>query len=151
MSRLSLLLAAFPLAAADHTSPSLPHSGPNPLKVAILLERLGKAYDIVPLDFSDDAKNGVKGAEFLKLNPNGRVPALVDHTNGDFTVWESGAILYYLARKYDSTYLGKTPEEEAVTMQWLTHQLSGLGVSGVAWRVGRDAWPQPAARGSMAP
>ncbi|CAO1614853.1 unnamed protein product [Sympodiomycopsis kandeliae] len=103
--------------------------GPNPLKVAILLEKLGLTYDVVPLVFGDDADNGVKGAKFLKLNPNGRVPALVDHQNNDFTVWESGAILLYLVGKYDKDgkFSGKTVEEQALTNQWLTHQLSGLG------------------------
>lgn len=92
--------------------------GPNPLKVAILLEKLGLSYDVVPLDFGDDAEKGVKG-KFLKVNPNGRVPALVDHQNNDFTVWESGAILLYLVAKYDKDgkYLGKTPEEQAITNQ----------------------------------
>jgi glutathione S-transferase len=103
--------------------------GPNPAKIAILLEKLNLSYDVIPLDFSDDAKNGVKGTEFLKLNPNGRVPALVDHQNSDFTVWESGAILFYLVSKYDSQgkFFGKDIEEQTITMQWLTHQLSGLG------------------------
>lgn len=95
--------------------------------MAILLEKLGLTYDVIPLDFSDDPEKGVKGSNFLKLNPNGRVPALVDHQNSDFCVWESGAILYYLVDRYDKEgkYFGKTSEERAVTMQWLTHQLSG--------------------------
>ena len=101
--------------------------GPNPLKAAILLEKLGLTYDVDALDFGDDAEKGVKGAKFLKFNPNGRVPALVDHQNKDFCVWESGAILYYLVEKYDKEgkFFGKTPEEKTITMQWLTHQLSG--------------------------
>lgn len=94
-------------------------SGPNPLKVAILLEKLGLAYEVVPLDFGPDPDKGVKGKKFLKINPNGRVPALVDHKNSDFTVWESGAILYYLAEQYDSQgkYFGKDIKEKTVTMQ----------------------------------
>lgn len=131
--------------------------GPNPLKVAILLEKLGLSYDVVPLVFGDDPEKGVKG-KFLKINPNGRVPALVDHQNKDFTVWESGAILLYLVGKYDKEgkFLGKTVEEQTITHQvssdgakeertyrhadvkicfaahfsdpqWLLHQMSGLG------------------------
>lgn len=103
--------------------------GPNPLKAAILLEKLGLTYDVIALDFSNDSEKGVKGSKFLKLNPNGRVPALVDHQNKDFTVWESGAILYYLVEKYDKDgkFFGTNAEDRAVVMQWLTHQLSGLG------------------------
>lgn len=65
----------------------------------------------------------------MKICPNGRVPALVDHQNNDLVVWESGAILYYLVDKYDTQgeYFGRTPEERAETMIWVTHQLSGLG------------------------
>ncbi len=55
--------------------------GPNPLKVALLLEYLGLSYDVVALDFGDDPEKGTKGAKFTKINPNGRVPALVDHQN----------------------------------------------------------------------
>lgn len=103
--------------------------GPNPLKAAVLLENLGISYDVVPLDFGDDAENGVKGAKFLKLNPNGRVPCLVSNDSSGLALWESGAIMYYLCDKYDKTgqYFGKTVEERAIVMQWLTHQLSGLG------------------------
>lgn len=63
---------------------------------------------------------------FLKVNPNGRVPALQD---GDLTVFESGAILSYLAEKYDSsgTYQGKDVKEKALINSWLFHQVSGLG------------------------
>lgn len=72
---------------------------------------------------------GVKSENFLKVNPNGRVPALVDHNKNDFTVWESGAILYYLVEQYDKEgkFFGKDVAEKTVVMQWLTFQLSGLG------------------------
>ena len=53
-------------------------------KVAIVLEELGLDYEIVPIDISTGEQ---KSPEFLKLNPNGRVPALVDHSNGDFVIW----------------------------------------------------------------
>ncbi|CAD6890571.1 unnamed protein product [Tilletia controversa] len=104
--------------------------GPNPPKVALLLEWLNLSYEIVPRVFGD-GPNGVKAPDFLALNPNGRVPALVDHGNNDFTVWESGACLIYLADKYDQEgrFYGKTAEERALTAQWLTYQLSGLGPS----------------------
>jgi glutathione S-transferase len=123
----SLRIASTPLDA--HLSHSSRFTGPNPLKVAILLEYLGLSYDVKALDFGDDPEKGVKGAAFMKVNPNGRVPALVDHQNKDLVIWESGAILYYLVDKYDTKglFLGHTPEERAETMIWLTHQLSGLG------------------------
>lgn len=103
--------------------------GPNPLKAAVLMEHLGISYDVVPLDLNDDPEKGVKGAKFLKINPNGRVPCLVSNDSNGFSVWESGAILTYLADKHDKEgkFYGKTPEERAITMQWLTFQLSGLG------------------------
>ena len=103
--------------------------GPNPLKAAILLEKLGLDFDVIDLDFGDDPKRGVKSEKFLKVNPNGRVPALVDHKNNDFTVWESGAILFYLVEQYDKQgqFFGKDVIEKTVVMQWLAFQLSGLG------------------------
>lgn len=73
--------------------------GPNPVKVAILLEHLGLSYDVIPLSFGE-GKGTVKDPSFVdKVNPNGRVPGLIDHENNDFTVFESGAILQYLAEK----------------------------------------------------
>lgn len=104
--------------------------GPNPLKIAILLEKLGLDFDVVDLDFGDDPKRGVKSERFLKVNPNGRVPALVDHNKNDFTVWESGAILYYLTEQYDKDgkFFGKDVTEKTIVMQWLTFQLTGLSV-----------------------
>lgn len=103
--------------------------GPNPLKAAILLEKLGLEFDVIDLDFGDDPNRGVKSEKFLKVNPNGRVPALVDHSKNDFTIWESGAILYYLVEQYDKQgkFFGKDVIEKSVVMQWLAFQLSGLG------------------------
>ena len=103
--------------------------GPNPFKAAILLEKLGLSYEVVALDFGDDAEKGVKGAKFLAVNPNGRVPALVDHNKSDLCVWESAAILYYLVDAYDKEgkFFGKNAEERAIVMQWVAHQMSGLG------------------------
>ncbi|KAF8577139.1 glutathione S-transferase [Ramaria rubella] len=101
--------------------------GPNPFKIAILLEELGVEY---VTDFGD-GPNGVKHADFLKHNPNGRVPAIIDHTNNDRTLWESGAILLYLAERFDKTggLIGQTLEEKAVVWEWLFYQVSGLGPS----------------------
>ena len=56
---------------------------------------------------------------------NGRLPALIDHTNNDYIVWESGAILLYVAERFDTTgkFSGKTLEERAEVWQWLMFQV----------------------------
>ncbi|KAJ4409314.1 hypothetical protein N0V91_002670 [Didymella pomorum] len=76
-------------------------SGPNPIKVAIVLEFLNLAYSVKMWDFGDDPNKGVKGASFLSINENGRVPALEDPNTGVVS-WESGACINYLRRRYDS-------------------------------------------------
>ncbi|KAF9692854.1 hypothetical protein EKO04_009312 [Ascochyta lentis] len=76
-------------------------TGPNPIKVAIALELLKLPYEVKSWEFGDDPKNGVKGATFLKINENGRVPALEDPNTGVVS-WESGAILNYVRRQYDT-------------------------------------------------
>ncbi|KAI5358948.1 putative glutathione S-transferase, Thioredoxin-like superfamily, glutathione Transferase family [Septoria linicola] len=68
-------------------------TGPNPYKVAAALEFLGLPYEVKLWQFGD-ARNGVKGPAFLKINENGRVPALEDPNTG-VTSWESGAVLNY--------------------------------------------------------
>lgn len=74
--------------------------GPNPIKIAIACESLKLPYDIKLWEFGNDPEKGVKGVEFLKINENGRVPALEDPNTG-VLAWESGAIMNYLRRKYD--------------------------------------------------
>ncbi|KAG6354956.1 hypothetical protein INS49_004037 [Diaporthe citri] len=69
--------------------------GPNPFKVLITLEELGIPYGKVEVE-------DVKSAGFLKLNPNGRTPVIVDPNNDNFTLWESGAIIEYLVETYDA-------------------------------------------------
>ncbi|GAA6037598.1 hypothetical protein JCM8097_006133 [Rhodosporidiobolus ruineniae] len=101
--------------------------GPNGWTVAFLLKALGLSYETKYLDFG---KNEQKGEEFLKITPNGRIPALVDHQNNDFTIWESKAILQYLVEKYDKERkftVGTSPEEQAILLQWLFFQASGQG------------------------
>lgn len=102
--------------------------GPNGWTVAFVLKALGKTYETKYLDF---AKGEQKGAEFLAKNPNGRIPALVDHENGDFTVWESKACMKYLVAKYDTdkklTVSGI--EDETLLDTWLFFQASGQGQS----------------------
>jgi glutathione S-transferase len=76
-------------------------TGPNPYKVAILLEALNVAYTVKLWDFSSSA-SVVKGPEFTSINPNGRVPALEDPNTG-VTSWESLACTNYILRVYDSS------------------------------------------------
>ncbi|PWY97338.1 glutathione S-transferase [Testicularia cyperi] len=114
---------------AQYTLYSHNGGGPNPPKVAVLLEHLGIDYDVVKLDFGDDPEKGVKSAKFLQINPNGRVPALVSNDSEKFAVWESGAILQYLVDKHDKAgkFSGSTPEERAVVNQFLMFQMSAVG------------------------
>ncbi|KAF3397819.1 Protein URE2 [Penicillium rolfsii] len=89
---------------AAHLKPLVLHahaSGPNPIKIAIALESLNIPFTVKCWDFSDDPSKGVKGAEFLKINENGRVPALEDPNTGVVS-WESGACMNYVRRVYDT-------------------------------------------------
>ena len=63
---------------------------------------------------------------FLKINPNGRIPAIIDHDNGDFAVFESGAILIYLAEK-TGKFLPTEPKARSRVLQWLMFQMGGVG------------------------
>ena len=80
-------------------------TSPNALKVAIVLEYLKIPYDIEIWEIGDDPVRGLNTGKFLtKLSPNGRVPVLVDPNTG-VHVWESGAIINYLKRQYDTSNL----------------------------------------------
>ncbi|PJZ68850.1 glutathione S-transferase [Leptospira perolatii] len=96
---------------------------PNGRKVSIMLEELGIPYTVHPIRLD---KLEQKEESFLKINPNGRIPAIVDSDNGDFPVFESGAILLYLAEK-TGKFLPKDPKERSIVMQWLMFQMSGVG------------------------
>ncbi|TFK90922.1 glutathione S-transferase C-terminal-like protein [Polyporus arcularius HHB13444] len=101
-------------------------SGPNGWKVAFVLEELGLSYHSVYLDFG---KKEQKGPEHTQYNPNGRIPTLIDHHNGDFVIWESNAIYLYLVEKYDKEHkISVVGEKDKYTMlQWLFFQASGQG------------------------
>jgi glutathione S-transferase len=100
--------------------------GPNGWKVAMLLQELGIEYENKFLDIENGEH---KQPDFLKYNPNGRIPAIIDHKNNDHVVWESGAILYYLAKKYDTEhkFLPAKLEDETDVLTWVAFQISGLG------------------------
>ena len=96
---------------------------PNGFKVSIALEELGLSYTVRPISLG---KLEQKEEWFLKINPNGRVPAIIDHGNGDFAVFESGAILIYLAEK-TGKLLPTEPKARSRVMQWLMFQMGGIG------------------------
>lgn len=101
------------------------HPTPNPAKVALMLEETGLAYETVPVDTS---KGEQHLAAFRAINPNGKLPALVD-TEGpggkEVRVFDSTAILLYLAEKTGS-FLG-APEQRPELLSWLLFIASGLG------------------------
>ncbi|RYV02228.1 glutathione S-transferase [Shewanella sp. OPT22] len=96
---------------------------PNGYKVSIALEEMGIEYKIHELHLST---NEQKKPEFLAINPNGRIPAIVDKDNDDFNVFESGAILVYLAEK-TGKFLPKDEKARSRVMQWLMFQMGGVG------------------------
>lgn len=96
---------------------------PNGHKVSIALEELGLAYDTHVLSFD---KQEQKAPEFLKINPNGRIPAIVDRDNDHFAVFESGAILLYLAEK-TGRLLPADVKGRSTVIQWLMFQMGGVG------------------------
>ncbi|MCM2280994.1 MAG: glutathione S-transferase family protein [Bdellovibrionaceae bacterium] len=79
----------------------------------LVLEELGLPYEVMSLDMM--GKREHKSEAYLKLNPNGKVPCLSD---GDFVIWESMAITWYLADKYRPALLGATPEMRGLVQQW---------------------------------
>jgi glutathione S-transferase len=104
----------------------LAESGLNWLKLVVLMEELGLSYNEVILDF---AKQEHKTEEYRKLNPNGRIPTLVDHSNNDEVIWESNAILKYIAERFDTErkLLDTDEKEKADLDTWLFYQASHQG------------------------
>ena len=96
---------------------------PNGYKVSIALEELELAYTLHVLDL---AAGEQKREGFLKINPNGRIPAIVDREAGDFAVFESGAILIYLAEK-TGKLMPTDAKGRSLVLQWLMFQMGGVG------------------------
>jgi GST-like protein len=99
---------------------------PNGVKVSIALEEMGIPYEAHLITLSDA---DVKSSEFLSLNPNNKIPAIIDPNGPDgapIGLFESGAILLYLAEK-SSKLIGSTPADKAHVTQWLMFQMGGLG------------------------
>jgi GST-like protein len=98
---------------------------PNGYKTPILLEELGLEYELIPINIS---KGEQKTPGFLALNPNGKIPALIDEDaeGGSLTVFESGAILEYLAEK-SGKFMPKDVHGKYAVMEWLMFQMAGVG------------------------
>lgn len=96
---------------------------PNGWKASVALEEMGLAYNVIAVDL---AANEQKTPEYLALNPNGRIPTIVDRDNDNFAVFESGAILLYLAQK-TGQFWSEDPKQQSLITQWLMFQMGGIG------------------------
>lgn len=102
-------------------------AAPNGHKVQILVEELGVAYRMVPVNIT---RGDQHAPAYRAINPNGRIPAIVDHAPADggapFPVFETGAIMVYLADK-EKRFLPTSVRERSEVLQWLFWQVGGLG------------------------
>jgi len=98
---------------------------PNGRKISIMLEEVGLPYTVKPVNLG---ANEQATPQFLALNPNGKIPAIVDHdvAGGPLAIFESGAILVHLAEK-TGRLLPREVRARAATMQWLMYQMSHVG------------------------
>lgn len=101
-----------------YTSPT-----PNGWKASCTLEELELPYEVHPIDLG---KNVQKEEWFLKISPNGRIPAIVDRDADDFAVFESGALMIYLAEK-TGRLLPTDPKGRSKVIQWVMFQIGGIG------------------------
>ena len=97
------------------------HPSPNPMKIALYLEEAGLPYELVPMD---TRKGEQHTPAFMAINPNAKTPALVD---GDATVFDSNAILLYLAEKTGQFLPANTPALRAEMLSWLMFVATGIG------------------------
>ena len=95
-------------------------TAPNPMKVALCLEEMGLAYEPIPVDTRKGAQHK---PEYLAVNPNAKVPAIVD---GDTTMFDSNAIVLYLAEK-TGKFLPAKPAQRGPMLSWLMFVASGVG------------------------
>ncbi len=98
-------------------------STPNGWKVSVMLEEIGMEYTTHHVDIMIGAQ---KEDWFLKLCPNGRIPAIVDRDNDDISIFESGAIMLYLAKK-SGQLMPRDDKGESRVTQWLMFQMAGIG------------------------
>ncbi len=100
---------------------------PNGRKVSIMLEEVGLPYSVHSVNIGTDEQFS---PEFLAINPNNKIPAIVDPQGPGgqpLSLFESGAILIYLAEKTMSPLLAQDPEQRILTLQWLMFQMGGVG------------------------
>lgn len=98
-------------------------STPNGWKASVALEELELPYEVKVINLMAQEQ---KKPDYLKVNPNGRIPAIVDHDNDAFAVFESGAILVYLAEK-TGKLMPTDVKGRSLVMQWLMFQMGGVG------------------------
>jgi len=96
---------------------------PNGWKASVALEEMGLEYSVVPVNL---LKGEQKTASFLAKNPNGRIPVIVDKSEDDHVVFESGAIMIYLAEK-TGMFLPSDVKGRSKVLQWLMFQMGGVG------------------------
>jgi len=96
---------------------------PNGKKISIALEEMDLDYHVIKMDLG---RKDQKQDWYLRLNPNGRIPTIVDRDNDDFVVFESGAILIYLAEK-TGLLMPQDEKGRSLTIQWLMFQMGNLG------------------------
>jgi len=96
---------------------------PNGWKASIMLEEIELPYTVHPIKLQDGQQ---KESWYLKINPNGRIPAIIDRDEDDFPVFESGAILIYLAEK-TGRLLPADRRKRSLVIQWLMFQMGGIG------------------------
>ncbi len=101
-----------------YTSPT-----PNGWKASVVLEELELPYEVHAIDLM---KGEQKEPWYLKMNPNGRIPVIVDRDNDDFAVFESGAIMVYLAEKA-GRLLPSDEKGRSRVIQWVMFQMGGIG------------------------
>jgi GSH-dependent disulfide-bond oxidoreductase len=95
----------------------------NGRKIAIMLEELGIEYNYKPVNI---LTGGQYQEDYIKINPNSKIPTLIDHSENDFPIFESGAILIYLAEKYGKL-LPADKFKRSEVIQWLFFQNAGVG------------------------
>lgn len=98
-------------------------STPNGWKASITLEELGLDYTVRPIDLT---RGEQKEDSYVAICPNGRIPAIVDHGDDDFAVFETGAIMVYLAEK-TGRLMPADAKGRSLVMQWLMFQMGGIG------------------------